>query len=119
MREQRRVERETRLRAMLVDGPVTVLPLAKMSIEFDPNRATPLGEHGTVYDGLRVNDIWGRLNVGDAGLIAADWKSVRLPGPAIVKNTTLAGPGWSVALAPGWRLVSGDRKGDQTIVAAP
>lgn len=119
--EARRAEEQARrtaeLRARLVDGSTLVLPLRQMSIEFDPNRVFTLAGAGSVYSGLRVRDVWGTLSVAGEGLLAPDWTSVRLEGPARLVGQAVEGPGWSLKLAPGWRLASGQRAGEQTLVA--
>lgn len=103
-------------RARLVDGPVLHLPLAHMKMQFNPSTLVPLGEAGTVYPTLHVSDDWGAVDVDGAALMAPDWSRVTVPAPARdADGNLLRGEGWTLQLAPGWRLVPGARSGDYTI----
>lgn len=105
-----------RHRERLVDGPVATLRFVHMRIAFDPNKVQPIGPPGTVYPTLRVVDDWGVLEVTGSALIKADWSAVVVPAPATTAATTtttaVAGDGWTLSLAPGWRLEPDDRPGD-------
>ena len=115
--EQRERARDQRLRAWraaLVDGPVLVLPLTRPGFQFNPQTLSALDGLGTVYPTLRLTDAWGELVVeGGAALVHADRTraSVAWAGEA----QSLAGDGWTLTLAPGWRLVPGGRAGDMTL----
>ena len=116
--EAREHERSTRLaawRAMLVEGPVVVLPLDKASFQFNPQTLAALDGVGTVYPMLRLRDAWGELVVdGGAALVHADRKRAivaRKPD-----DDRPAGDRWTLTLAPGWRLAPGQRDGDLVVV---
>jgi hypothetical protein len=125
-REKAWQERIDGYAARLVEGPVLVLPLAEMSIQFNPSNLVPLGDAGTVYPTLRISDLWGILEVRDGALLAGDWSEVRVtaPDPAAVrglapggeKGSSLSGQGWSLRLSAGWRLEPGSREGDWLLV---
>ena len=116
--EAREHERRTRLaawRAMLVDGPVVVLPLDKASFQFNPQTLAALDGVGTVYPTLRLRDAWGELVVdGGAALVHADRKRAVVARGA--SDARLAGEGWTLSLAPGWTLAPGQRNGDLVVV---
>lgn len=112
-REAERLAAQARDRALLVDGPVLVLPLADVRFSFDPGGVAPLPDAGTLYRTCRFVDAWGVLEVDGAALAAADFASVRVPAPASPGDTH--GPGWTLQLAPGWTLVAGARAGDLTV----
>ncbi|HKI86672.1 MAG TPA: hypothetical protein VKA53_07990 [Thermoanaerobaculia bacterium] len=103
-----------RLRQSYVTGPRLVLPLHAMHMDFDPNHLQPLGKAGTVYRPLTVRDDWGKLVASGGALIASDWKSVVVPRPD-ASQENLAGDGWTLELAPGWRVVAGARAGELTL----
>ncbi|HYF24005.1 MAG TPA: hypothetical protein VD929_11470 [Caulobacteraceae bacterium] len=106
-------------RAKLVDGPVLRLPFGQMQIQFDPGKLFPLQEHGTVYPALRITDAWGVLEVKEGALVDGSWSGVRVVAPSGAAETgQLSGPGWTLKLAPGWRLRPGARAGDFTIAKA-
>lgn len=114
-RERDRTARLAAWRATLVEGPVVVLPLGKASFQFNPQTLAALDGVGTVYPTLRLRDAWGELVVdGGVALVHADRKR------AVVARARggdpLAGEGWSLSLAPGWRLAPGGRDGDLTVV---
>ncbi len=112
-RDEERRAAEAAHRRALVDGPVLRLPLANMSCTFDPNAIVPLQGVGTVYRGARFLDDWGILTVDGAVLAAGDFSAVTGPAPASAADTS--GPGWTLQLAAGWRLVAGQRAGDFTV----
>ena len=114
--EQRRAaEREAVIqhdRERLVDGAVVTLRFVHMKIAFDPRDVQSIGAPGSVYPVLRVVDDWGVLEVAGGALIKADWSAVVVPGPASTAAGPVAGDGWTLTLAPGWRLEPDERAGD-------
>ena len=86
-----------------------------MKIQFDPRALVPLPPEGTVYSTLGVTDEWGELQATGGALLAADWKSVRVPAPAQAGGDTLQGPGWKLKINAGWKLVPGARAGDLAV----
>lgn len=116
-REQRRRAQALRNRKRFVDGPVLRLDLVDMRIQFDPTTLQPLEGVGTVYPSMRITDAWGTLEVSDGALLRDDWKAVTVRAPA--RAAALAGPGWTLRLAPGWRLAAGARAGDFVLAHGP
>lgn len=107
------------LRRRFVSGPSLELPLAEMKLGFDPGKVETLDSVGTIYGSLRLSDRWGLLQTdGSGGLISGDWRRLVVPAPAaeVTSGRRLAGPGWVLELAPGWRLVPGQRPGDWTVI---
>jgi hypothetical protein len=103
-----RAAERAELRSRLVDGPVLRLGFDEMSIAFDPGELVPLEGAGTVYPGARITDTWGVLTVERGGaLVAADWSAVTVPAgkKPRLRAGVLHGDGWTLALAPGWRLI--------------
>jgi hypothetical protein len=112
-REQARVDLAKSYRARLVDGPVLVIPLRKMNMQFDPGNLMPLDALGTVYPAIRVVDDWGILSVSQNGaLMSADFTSITLPAPAEVAPPVVKGNGWNLRLNAGWSIGPGERQGD-------
>jgi len=108
------------LRARFVRGPLLELPLAQMKLGFDPGRVETLDSAGTIYGSLRLSDHWGVLQADSTGgLISPDWLRLVVPAPADTGGRRLAGPGWVLELAAGWRLVPGRRPGDMTVTRDP
>src|SRR5260370_10305945 len=68
-RENKRQQLVAAYRAKLVDGPVLVIPLQKMSMELNPGNLVPLDSLGTVYPTIRVVDVWGVLTVSRGALM--------------------------------------------------
>jgi len=117
---KRAAEQRTRLVALrrrFLDGPALELPLAEMKLGFDPGKVEALDSVGTIYGSLRLTDRWGVLQTdASGGLITTDWRRVLVSAP--VEGTAgrrIAGPGWVLELAPGWRLVPGPRPGDWAV----
>jgi len=103
-REQR--ERVTRFRARLVDGPVLELPMANANYGFDPNGVTALGAAGNAYEHLDVTAAWGKISVDGGARITGDWTTIFVAAEDRAK----------LELKPGWKVVSGARKGDLRVV---
>src|SRR5262249_34216761 len=99
-------------RERLVDGPVATLRFVHMHIGFDPRTVQPIGAPGSVYPTLRVVDDWGVLEVTGGALIKADWSAGVVPGPAPAHAGQTPRGGWTLHLAPGWRLEPDERPGD-------
>ncbi|WP_424682716.1 hypothetical protein [Frateuria sp. YIM B11624] len=118
--ERARAEVRTRqaaaYQAQLIAGPVLHLPLGDKNVEFDPRNLMPLGAAGTVYPTMHVIDAWGWIEVDGGALMAGDWSRLTVAAPeGDAKDGKLHGKGWTMQLAPGWRLVPGTRKGDWTV----
>jgi hypothetical protein len=111
-REEARQKILAQYRSQLVDGPVLVIPLGKMNVQFDPDNLLALGDQGTVYPTMRISDEWGILEVTAGALMAPNWKEVTVAAPADPAAQPLRGPGWTLQLAQGWRLIPRARPGD-------
>jgi hypothetical protein len=117
-RAEARARQTGAYKAQLISGPVLHLPLVHMKVQFNPSNLVPLGDAGTVYPTMQVIDDWGSVEVDGGGLMASDWKRLTVAAPdGDTTGGTLHGKGWTMRLAPGWRLVPGMRKGDWTIEA--
>ncbi len=116
-RDQRRQQEIAHYRAQLVDGARLVLPLRKPQIMFNPSTLVSLGDVGTVYPTIKVIAEWGSIEVTEGALLAPDWKNlyVAVPGKDAARTGTVAGPGWTLKLADGWRLKDGERQGDLSL----
>ncbi|MFL6591154.1 MAG: hypothetical protein ACJ8GK_00385 [Luteimonas sp.] len=99
-------------RAKLVDGPVLVLPLQHMQVQFDPRTLQPLGDAGTVYPTLHLSDDWGTLDATSGALISADWTRLTVPLPATTASGRMTAPGWTLTIKPGWTTSPATRAGD-------
>jgi hypothetical protein len=115
-RERSRLATLDRWRASLVDRPVLVLPLGKeMRYGFDPYEVVSLEGVGTVYPTGRLSDEWGQLEVESGMLLEDGFARAHVKAPKKVDGTDVAGDGWTLHLAPGWRVVPGARAGDWTL----
>jgi hypothetical protein len=117
-RERLRQEQLAVYRKLLVEGPVLVIRLQAMQVQFDPRTLQPLGEHGTVYPTLRIADTWGILTVTGAALLHPDWSQVTVPAGGIepgMSGGTVETEGWTLELAEGWGIVPTERPGDFTV----
>ena len=116
-REQARQAQLARNRQRFVDGPVLVLDLQDMKVQFDPRTLEPLGGIGMVYPTLRITDEWGVLEVDDGALMRSDWSAVIVGAPEVA-TMPWHGEGWTLVLNPGWQLVPGERAGDWKLSSA-
>lgn len=115
----RKVEHDRKVahyRSLLVDGAVLVLPLAHPRKQFNPQNVLSLDGSGTLYPTLRVIDDWGTIDIRRGGLIAPDGHQLTVSAPNGDSVTgTIHGAGWTLTLAPGWRMAPAARKGDFTL----
>jgi hypothetical protein len=120
--EQTRAERRRavvlELQKRFVDGPVLLIPSGG-SGSFNAVGATPIPGVGTVYVlPYRQSGEWGTLEAKN-GVLINDDGTRRLPGPVRIDGATLTGNGWTVTVAPGWKVSSGPRSGDYQIIRTP
>jgi hypothetical protein len=112
--EQRRQQRIAAFRHQFLEAPHLDIPLRKMNMAFNPTTAQPLGEAGTVYPNLRVSDEWGILTATAGALMGAKWEKVTVGYPT-VEGSEIRGPGYTLALNPGWQLRKDVLSGNCTI----
>lgn len=101
------------LRRRFVDGPVLVLPNAGGS--FSNSGIVPIPGAGTVFPRVHVNAEWGVLDAAQV-LRPDDRSNITLPAPASAQGSTLEGDGWTLRIAPGWVVRTGNRPGDFQLV---
>lgn len=122
VRAKAQAARIAAFRARLVDGPVLLLDLALLEpgSTMDTRKTFPFGDGRTVYTARRHAAEWGTLELGEGAAILEDPKArfarVALDG---ADATHTSGPGWTLTLAEGWRVVPAERAGDFHLERAP
>ena len=115
-RERERRQQEQTYLARLVEGPVLVIPLRKMNMQFDPRTVVPLAQHGSVYPTIRIVDVWGVLEVKQGGaLMAADFSKITVPAPTDVHGQHLKTDGWTLELNANWLIEPAQRPGSYAL----
>jgi hypothetical protein len=116
-RDVRTQAERARYRKLLVDGPtLTVSDVGKFLYTFDPNEVVTLPGFGTVFPASQISDQWGTLDVQRGGaLLGPDRHSFHIAAPANVEGPHVTGPGWTLDLAAGWRLVPAEKAGSFTL----
>ena len=118
--EGERADRREKLladyRRKFIEGPVLVIPLQQMQMQFDPGELASLEPRGTVYPNIKIIVKWGTLTVSRGALMEADFSKATVPAPAETKGSSVKGDGWTLELNPGWQLKSDARPGDWTVV---
>ncbi len=114
-RENKRQQLVAAYRAKLVDGPVLVIPLQKMSMELNPGNLVPLDSLGTVYPTIRVVDVWGVLTVSRGALMNSTFSRIYVSAPDRLSASPIQGDGWTLDLNAGWTVTNGERKGDYIV----
>jgi hypothetical protein len=118
-REARRQKAIAQYRALLIDGPVLILPLGpNVQWGFDPNNVAALDENSTVYPTLHLQDEWGTLEVSKGALLVREngrLARAQVQAPKDAAAHPVAGDGWTLDLKPGWVLAPGPRAGDFTL----
>jgi hypothetical protein len=118
--ETKRAERlaadRKRYREQLIEGAVLSLELPERRLMYNPNTVLSLGDEGNVYPKSILIGPWGRLTLSEGGALAsANRDRARVAAPKkfeLDEKGTVTGPGWTLALEPGWRLVPDTRSGD-------
>lgn len=101
-------------RRRLYAGPVLLLPTKQLNMSFNPNTVVPLDSLGTVYPTGSFTGEWGLLEIASGGILVDPmFREVRVE----LGKDGLTGPGWTLKLKPGWRIVAGARPGDRTLAA--
>lgn len=104
-REKQRAEQEKKYVSRFTEGPVLVIPLEKMNMQFDPRTLVPLKNQGTVYPEIRIVDTWGILEVKKGGaLLSSDFAKVTVPPPENTEASNAKGDGWKLTLNDGWKV---------------
>ncbi len=107
---------KARYRALLVDGPTLTLPKTKgFRFSFNPSTLISLGDAGTVYPTFHASGAWGILDVKEGALVSKDFGRVIVAIPTNTNGRHLQGPGWTLALAGGWRAVPASRAGSYIV----
>lgn len=112
-REVARKRTEAMFQRRFIKGPVLILPLKEVSLQFDPGNVFVLKASGTVYPKCKIADEWGVLTVTEGTLISSDFKFAFVPAP--VDSAATKGAGWRLDLDPGWSVVPAKRPGDYTL----
>jgi hypothetical protein len=99
----------------LVSGPVLELPLADSRFQFKPASLVPLGDLGTVYPTMNLQDAWGTLSVENGGVLIRKNPKVATLSSVGFDPVTLRGHGFILTLKPGWTIESGARAGDSAV----
>ena len=104
-REKNRRELIASYRARFIDGPVLIIPLQNMQMQFNPGNLVALEPHGTVYPNIRIVDAWGVLTVTTGGaLMSGDFSKVTVPAPENNDGPAVRGSGWTLELKANWKL---------------
>ncbi len=117
-REILRQARAADIRKRFIDGPVLVLPpFGKFSYGFNPNNVVGLDDNTVFYTYVRVTDEWGVLEANGALLVRENGRITKVVVPAArdAAVASLKSDDWTLELAPGWKVVAGERGGDQTL----
>lgn len=94
---------KARYRALLIDGPTLALP-ALGRFSFNPSTLLALGDAGNVYPTFHAIAPWGTLDVKAGVLVAGDFSHAALAAPTKITGQHLEGSGWTIDLAPGWKI---------------
>jgi hypothetical protein len=84
---------------------------------FNPGTLVPFPPYGTYYPTGTFSGDWGLLNVeSDGALVAPDNQSLRVPAPIDSNERPIRGAGWTLQIAPGWKIQPSQRSGSFTLV---
>jgi hypothetical protein len=108
---------KARYRGRLVEGPTLGLPGRKLAFSFNPSALVSLGDNQTVYPTFHATAEWGTLDVTDGVLLPTDFSHATVAAPKNPEGQHLEGPGWTLDLAPGWRVVPAAKSGNYTLEA--
>ncbi len=115
-RRQAREAETNRLLAAYAENDRIELPLRQMQFEFDPNLVTTLGAAGTHYGKLIVRDHWGEIRADQGAMINAAFTRLTVLAP---NQHESSGPGWTLTLREGFRIVDGPVDGLKVVQESP
>lgn len=73
------------------------LPLAKMGMDFDPNRVTAAPDGSSIYEKMTLSDVWGSVDVdGHALRISGDFTEAFVQWPLPSPDSLQLSAGWTV-----------------------
>jgi hypothetical protein len=115
-RAQKTEAAKARYRSRLVTGPRLLLPGGKkFAFSFNPSALVSLGDTNTVYPTFHATAEWGTLDVTDGVLVPTDFSSATVAAPGSTQGAHLEGPGWTLELTPGFKVIPGARSGDYIV----
>jgi hypothetical protein len=115
-RAQKTEAAKARYRSRLVTGPTLFLPGGKkFAFSFNPSALVSLGDTSTVYPTFHATAEWGTLDVTDGVLVPTDFSSATVAAPESTQGAHLEGPGWTLELAPGFKVMPGAKSGDYIV----
>lgn len=101
-----------------IDGPTVTFPLKNPSNTFDPRRVMHFVGHGSVYQVIRIRDVWGVIDVEDGGaLVSPNFDRITVPLGQDQTGRQLGGDGWSATLEDPFVLVPDPQKPGSFVVA--
>ncbi|WP_036170407.1 hypothetical protein [Noviluteimonas dokdonensis] len=87
------------------------LPLAKIQLDFDPNRVVPMPDGSQVYDKITLTSDWGTIAVDGAPLrIVKEWNAAYVPWPLPGEMTLKLADGWSAQRGADGRMIVGKKE---------
>lgn len=110
----RLVEMRERLKSrvsVFTEKPVVLLELESPSFDFEPEDVSFLDTVGTLYNGLRVSDNWGKLTVDEGdGLVSNNYKYIRITAKGLKEDRNhITGEGWQIILNDGWEVAKSEQ----------
>lgn len=119
-RERARLEQLAAWKTSLIDGPVLIVDLSRVSTSSMVGTAVhPFDENRIVYTIRKIIADWGALVV-DGGAILENSETNQ--GRLSLRHAAsdhLSGEGWTLELREGWMVVPADRPGDFIVRPAP
>jgi hypothetical protein len=102
-------------RARLADGPTLTLRQSKDSLSwsYDPTELIGFDLTSTIYPSGNFSAPWGKLSVEHGGvLVQNDFSAITIGAPPspLTGSSLIKGDGWSLELAPGWRIHTAGNK---------
>jgi hypothetical protein len=121
--EQRRKRHIDEIRNLFVLGPTLTIPNG-FRLQFNPSNTENIEGIGVYHHTATYLGDWGTLDVTGGSLRMQDWSEARVVAPSALgvlgaargarrgarasKGGRVTGPGWTLDLAPGWRVAQGE-----------
>jgi hypothetical protein len=93
--------------SIFTENPVVFLELESPYFDFEPEDIHSIDTLGTLYNSMRVSDIWGKLTVDKGGcLVSNNLKFLRITAKAFKADKNhISGEGWHLILNSDWKLI--------------
>jgi hypothetical protein len=111
-REEKTKKLIAEYKSKFIEQPHFEIQFEKMNISFDPRNIIPIEDKGTVYQNIRITDLWGILTVENSALMSPNWDKISITNPTQTGGKKIIGDGWTLELTDGYMVEKDETSGN-------